>query len=522
MTRRWHRRPKAQLLTIGALLSVGVLAAELANARPGGGHSYSGSRSSSSGSSSRSYGGSSSRSYGGSPSSYGGSSSPSSDSGSGSSGGSVDSFGCSMFGTMVIAGVAMLAVAINTASSKESWDSAADSFDDAPPPPPPPKPIRWDKLRALDPDFSQVCFEDFAFRLYASMHEARGDQSAMDALAPYAAPKVREAFMRRDPVGARISNVVIGSMRVSKLKIRPERVELTLTFESNVTAEDAQATWYLLEEWELVRNADVRSRPPEAVRALKCPNCGAPFVSADDQRCDYCNEVVDDGRFDWYIRRSRLRQAEQTPPTLGGYAPEVGTDLRTLTSPSIFADLRALQADDPAFSLDAIGERIDMIFERMNLGWTARDLSIARPFLSEGIYDYLRYWIVAYRRQELINCLEETELDNVEFVKLTRDRWFDALTVRVHASGLDYTIRELDDELVGGSKTRRRRYTEYWTLIRGADVRGAPGTEPSCPNCAAPLSVTMAGNCEHCSAHLTRGEFDWVLSKIEQDESYRG
>ncbi len=32
----------------------------------------------------------------------------------------------------------------------------------------------------------------------------------------------------------------------------------------------------------------------------------------------------------------------------------------------------------------------------------------------------------------------------------------------------------------------------------------------------------MAGNCEFCQAHITSGEFDWVLSKIEQDESYLG
>jgi hypothetical protein len=32
----------------------------------------------------------------------------------------------------------------------------------------------------------------------------------------------------------------------------------------------------------------------------------------------------------------------------------------------------------------------------------------------------------------------------------------------------------------------------------------------------------MAGTCSYCSAHITRGEFDWVLSKIEQDEAYEG
>jgi hypothetical protein len=32
----------------------------------------------------------------------------------------------------------------------------------------------------------------------------------------------------------------------------------------------------------------------------------------------------------------------------------------------------------------------------------------------------------------------------------------------------------------------------------------------------------MAGSCEYCSVHVTAGEFDWVLSKIEQDDAYRG
>jgi hypothetical protein len=76
--------------------------------------------------------------------------------------------------------------------------------------------------------------------------------------------------------------------------------------------------------------------------------------------------------------------------------------------------------------------------------------------------------------------------------------------------------------VVSGNPKVDRFYSEYWTLIRGAGVRGAPRTDKSCPNCGAPLDVNMAGECEHCGAKVTRGEFDWVLSKIEQDDSYTG
>jgi hypothetical protein len=32
----------------------------------------------------------------------------------------------------------------------------------------------------------------------------------------------------------------------------------------------------------------------------------------------------------------------------------------------------------------------------------------------------------------------------------------------------------------------------------------------------------MAGVCEYCGSKLTTGEFDWVVSRIEQDDAYGG
>jgi hypothetical protein len=115
------------------------------------------------------------------------------------------------------------------------------------------------------------------------------------------------------------------------------------------------------------------------------------------------------------------------------------------------------------------------------------------------------------------------KLTKLVIVKLERDKHFDALTVRIWGRGLDYTIESLGGRHVSGSAKYERSYSEYWTLIRGAKVRGTGRDPAQCPNCGAGLDrVNMAGACEYCGAHLTRGEFDWVLSKIEQDEAYVG
>ena len=44
----------------------------------------------------------------------------------------------------------------------------------------------------------------------------------------------------------------------------------------------------------------------------------------------------------------------------------------------------------------------------------------------------------------------------------------------------------------------------------------------SCPNCGAPLAISNAGACTHCNAQIENASFDWTLSKIEQDDVYRG
>ena len=76
--------------------------------------------------------------------------------------------------------------------------------------------------------------------------------------------------------------------------------------------------------------------------------------------------------------------------------------------------------------------------------------------------------------------------------------------------------------MVGGNRTRERAYSEYWTLVRGTSRQGPAKAEPVCPNCGAAMNVIMAALCGHCGVKLNSGAFDWVLSRIEQDEVYGG
>jgi predicted lipid-binding transport protein (Tim44 family) len=232
--------------------------------------------------------------------------------------------------------------------------------------------------------------------------------------------------------------------------------------------------------------------------------------------------VVANGRFEWMVSEAQLQHVEDRPPSLTGYAVEQGTYGATIEHPALQQRLAALKKDDPGFTDPSFASRLTLVYQEINAGWSEQDLARMRPYTSDGLQDYLRYWIEAYQKQKLVNRLEQATMTSWRYAKVTRDAHYDAVTVRLWATGLDYTVRAEDGKLVGGSKGEQRTYSEYWTLIRGSAVRGAARADKRCPNCGAELKISMAGSCEFCRVHVTAGEFDWVLSKIEQDDGYRG
>jgi hypothetical protein len=385
-------------------------------------------------------------------------------------------------------------------------------------------------LREFDPDFSQIVFEDFAYRLFSTAHRARAAGDRLASVAPYVSEPVRESLAAREPVEP-VRQVIVGAMRTYRFELpdaatdadgTPKRVRIGIEFEANVAFESG--TYYSVETWMFARDAAQKSKPPGVSRTFPCPNCGAPWQSAatGTQQCASCGQVVDNGRFDWIVEQVSLLSNEPRPPTLTTTVPERGTDLATYRQYDVNDRLEQLCGEDPELTLPALDLRLRAIYRELNTAWSQNDLRPARPFVSDGMYDYLAYWVDAYKQQGLRNALVDMEITKREYAKVVRDRWYDAITIRIWGTGKDYVIVEKTGKVVRGSKHLERPYSEYWTLVRSAQRRGAPHPDARCGNCGAPLRVNQSGECEHCSAHVTLGEFDWVLSKIEQDDTYRG
>ncbi|MGB1277708.1 MAG: TIM44-like domain-containing protein, partial [Nannocystaceae bacterium] len=385
-------------------------------------------------------------------------------------------------------------------------------------------------LRSRDPDFSLILLEDFLFELYTRAIQARSDAEAMGRLRPYLSAQASEELQNRGGrKGFGVEGVVIGSLQTTKRRSKSGYDYIRVTFESNHTevyngapgtdADDLRLGYYTKESWTLVRKRGISSRKPEAARALNCPSCGAPVEDSSHDKCGYCGTVHGSADFDWFVQKVVVESEETRGPTLTGYAEEVGTLDRTQIDKNRAKRLKELKVRDPDFSIEALRERVHLIYEELNSAWTSRAWEDARPYLSDRLWYSLRYWIDAYQAQGLQNVMLGAKSGKVQLVKLATDVHYDSVTLRVYAQAIDQTIHLGSGQVVGGSE-KPRKYSEYWTLIRSNKRKGKPPPAKQCPNCAAPTAVNMAGNCDHCGVKISGGEFDWVLSKIEQDESY--
>jgi hypothetical protein len=375
-------------------------------------------------------------------------------------------------------------------------------------------PVRLDALRAFDPNFSGITFSDFCYSLYARAHHARG-AGDLDRYAPYLSAAARNALRSRGT--QEVKGIVIGSFRVASLAgLQSQTVTANVVYEANYT--EGEQSWYVREQWVLERRRDILSPPPEKAKADHCPRCGAALATRTDGACEYCGVKIESGAFQWYVRSITLLQRETRGPLLTSNVPEQGTDRPTVWQHRFAEHLQTFNDAHPGFDWVAFQARVRDLAVELQDAWTARDWERVRPLETESLFQMHRYWIDAYRRQRLRNVVADFRVTRIEAVKIDTDAFYESVTVRIFAEGRDHTVDE-SGRVVAGSQSALRRWSEYWTLIRSRGVDAGVQTR-SCPNCGARIAVGATGVCEFCGGKLTSGEFGWVLSRIEQDESY--
>jgi predicted lipid-binding transport protein (Tim44 family) len=262
------------------------------------------------------------------------------------------------------------------------------------------------------------------------------------------------------------------------------------------------------ERWTFSRAASART-PLVGVIAAKCPACGAELRLGLDGVCLHCKASVTNGTVDWVV-------TEVQPAQFVGYSTDsaLGT-----AAPTVAAGIAALTAADGAFAIETFQARVKSAFLALQDAWCKQQLDAGRAFMSPGAYFSWSAQLESMAAEGRRNVLEQLEVQRIEPIRVVHGRVFDDLTVRICAAAADFDVDQSGKVVFGDQRVRPFR--EDWTFQRsvGARTSNKPGTlENSCPNCGAPLSLTQIGECRYCKAAVTSGKFDWVVSRIDQED----
>ena len=385
-------------------------------------------------------------------------------------------------------------------------------------------------VREIDPHFSVPAFLDFVYALYGTLHKSRGENSSTELshLSIYFSPKSLEKYQSISETLSEVKGVVIGSLQIVSHELKGETLQIIVNFQANYTESYSKASpgkpdqsFYSEERWLLQKKKNVLSAEPSKIKLIACPSCGAPPSLTDDGKCSSCGGFIKRGDFTWSIEEVEFNR-NQIPRSLTTDASEDGSDLPTVYAHDLIQKETVFANRHPEFKFSQFKKQAEEVFFAIQKAWTEKKWELARPYESENIFQMHSYWISEYEKQGLINELKDITLQKIEAVKVDQDLYYESMTVRMFARMIDYTANAKTGKILTGDPKRARSFTEYWTFIRSVKSEGAKKFDSGCPACGAPLKINPSGHCDYCQALVTSGDFDWILSEIEQDETYKG
>jgi predicted lipid-binding transport protein (Tim44 family) len=110
-----------------------------------------------------------------------------------------------------------------------------------------------------------------------------------------------------------------------------------------------------------------------------------------------------------------------------------------------------------------------MVFRDAQSAWTRRDIAALRDRVTPEMYGELRAQCDRLERVRHANRVEEVEI-RAQVTEAWQESGQDYVTASISGSMVDYTIDEVSDGLVNGSRTLPRAVDEFWTFTRPAGL----------------------------------------------------
>ena len=186
---------------------------------------------------------------------------------------------------------------------------------------------------------------------------------------------------------------------------------------------------------------------------------------------------------------------------------------------SLEAGLAAIHNHDPDFNVETFKASVERSFFVVEEAWSDLKPDMSRRVMADGLWQQHRTQIEGYVHNGTRNVLDGLAIGRVDVLNASSDTQFDTITVRILAACADYDVEVTSGKVVRGNKHDMSNWQEDWVFQRSAQAttKTDGGTmQQKCPNCGAPLDLDLAGVCKYCRAPVMSGEYDWVLTRIDQ------
>ncbi len=173
------------------------------------------------------------------------------------------------------------------------------------------------------------------------------------------------------------------------------------------------------------------------------------------------------------IRRRQLALAQPHESRGVPSMVEIPPVAATMDEPREESDLERgvldIRRTDPGFDSTRFSGYTGMMFRDAQTAWMTRDIASLRPRVTPEIYGELEAQCDRLRSSRRSNRVEEIEIRSA-ITEAWQEGGRDYVTAYIAGSMVDYTVDDVSDGLVEGSRTSPRAVEEFWTFTRPAGL----------------------------------------------------
>ena len=136
---------------------------------------------------------------------------------------------------------------------------------------------------------------------------------------------------------------------------------------------------------------------------------------------------------------------------------------------SLARGVRAIRQTDPGFDPSRFVGYAGTVFRDTQSAWMTRNIGPLRERVTSQMYGELQAQCDRLRNTGQANRVERIEI-MAEITEAWQESGRDYVTAYIGGSLVDYTVDEVSDSLVAGSRTSPREVEEFWTFTRPAGL----------------------------------------------------